>query len=110
MATALAGAVTPPLLAAAATAALAWLKPVLAAANGAGTDGYSVATVGQAPPGSTFKVATSLALLRAGLDPDSRVTCPGRVVVDGKPFVNYSDYPSGSLGSIGEARRSGGLR
>ena len=71
-----------------------------AAANGAGTDGYSVATVGQAPPGSTFKVASSLALLRAGLTPDSRVTCPGTRVVDGKPFVNYSDYPSGSLGTI----------
>ena len=85
-------------------AALVAIRPstgaVLAAANGPGTDGYSVATLGQAPPGSTFKVATSLALLRAGLDPDSRVTCPARVVVDGKPFVNYSDYPSGSLGTI----------
>ena len=73
---------------------------VIAAANNAGTDGYSVATVGQAPPGSTFKVATSLALLRAGLTPSSRVSCPPRLVVDGKPFVNYSDYPSSALGAI----------
>ena len=85
-------------------AALVAIRPstgaVIVAANSAGTDGYSVATLGQAPPGSTFKVATSLALLRAGLDPASRVSCPARVVVDGKPFVNYSDYPSSSLGTI----------
>lgn len=85
-------------------AALVAIRPstgaVIAAANNAGTDGYSIATVGQAPPGSTFKVATSLALLRAGLRPSSPVSCPARLVVDGKPFVNYSDYPSSALGAI----------
>ncbi len=85
-------------------AALVAIRPstgaVIAAANNAGTDGYSVATVGQAPPGSTFKVATTLALLRAGLRPSSPVSCPARLVVDGKQFVNYSDYPSSDLGSI----------
>ena len=85
-------------------AALVAIRPstgaVVAAANGPGTDGYSVATVGQAPPGSTFKIATTLALLRAGLTPESRVSCPARLSVDGKPFVNYSDYPSSSLGTI----------
>jgi hypothetical protein len=85
-------------------AALVAIRPstgaVVAAANGSGTEGYSVATVGQAPPGSTFKVATTLALLRAGLDAGSRVSCPARLFVDGKPFVNYSDYPSSALGSI----------
>ena len=49
---------------------------VVAAANGPGTKDLSVATVGQAPPGSTFKVVSSLALLRAGLKPSSPVTCP----------------------------------
>ena len=71
---------------------------VVAAANNAGTRGQSIATVGQAPPGSTFKVVSALALLRAGLDPDSPVSCPLTVTVEGKTFTNYSDYPSGSAG------------
>jgi cell division protein FtsI/penicillin-binding protein 2 len=73
---------------------------ILAAANGAGTDGYNVATYGQAAPGSTFKTVSSLALLRAGLKPSSTVPCTSRIVVDGKPFENYDDYPSGALGNI----------
>lgn len=73
---------------------------ILAAANGPGTNGLSAATVGQYPPGSTFKVATSLALLRAGLQPNSAVSCPPTVTVDGKRFKNYSDYPGSSLGTI----------
>ena len=73
---------------------------ILAAANGAGTDGYNLATYGQAAPGSTFKTVSSLALLRAGLTPSTVVPCTGRIVVDGKPFENYDDYPSGALGDI----------
>jgi cell division protein FtsI/penicillin-binding protein 2 len=73
---------------------------ILAAANGAGTDGYNLATYGQAAPGSTFKTVSSLALLRAGLKPSTVVPCSSRIVVDGKPFENYDDYPSSALGSI----------
>ena len=73
---------------------------VVAAANNAGTKGQSVATVGQAPPGSTFKVVSALALLRAGLNPSSSVSCPATVTVDGKRFENYSDYPAGANGTI----------
>ncbi|GAA4705991.1 penicillin-binding transpeptidase domain-containing protein [Nocardioides conyzicola] len=73
---------------------------ILAAANGPGTDGYNFATYGQAAPGSTFKTVSSLALLRAGLKPSSVVPCTSRIVVDGKPFENYDDYPSGALGDI----------
>jgi cell division protein FtsI/penicillin-binding protein 2 len=73
---------------------------VLAAANGPGTNGYNVATFGQFAPGSTFKSVTSLALLRAGLTPDSPVPCPATTTVDGKTFTNYSDYPAGGLGRI----------
>ena len=73
---------------------------VVAAANGSGTKGLSVATVGQAPPGSTFKIISSLALLRAGLKPTSPVTCPRTITVDGRKFRNYSDYPSGQNGTI----------
>lgn len=73
---------------------------ILAAANGPGTDGYNLATYGQAAPGSTFKTVSSLALLRAGLTPQSVVPCTRGVVVDGKPFENYDDYPSSALGDI----------
>jgi cell division protein FtsI/penicillin-binding protein 2 len=73
---------------------------VLAAASGPGSDGLSTATVGQYAPGSTFKIATSLALLRAGLTPSSRVSCPATTTVDGRRFKNYSDYPASAQGSI----------
>jgi cell division protein FtsI/penicillin-binding protein 2 len=73
---------------------------VLAAASGPGGNGQSTATVGHFAPGSTFKVATSLALLRSGVGPASALPCPPRIVVNGKEFTNYSDYPATGLGSI----------
>lgn len=73
---------------------------ILAAANGPGNGGLNLATYGQFPPGSTFKIVSSLALLRAGLTPDSTVSCPSTVTVDGKDFGNYSDYPSTATGDI----------
>jgi cell division protein FtsI/penicillin-binding protein 2 len=69
-------------------------------ASGPGSRGYSTATIGQYAPGSTFKVATALALLRAGVTPRSRVSCPPTTVVDGKTFKNYDDYPASGLGQI----------
>ena len=73
---------------------------IVAAANGPGNDGYNIATYGQLAPGSTFKSVSSLALLRAGLTPDTVVPCTTSIVVDGKRFENYDDYPSGALGDI----------
>lgn len=73
---------------------------VLAAASGPGSGGLTVATFGQYPPGSTFKVVTSLALLRSGLSPASPLTCATSVVVDGKRFENYSDFPPEAVGRI----------
>ncbi len=73
---------------------------ILAAANGPGNGGQNFATYGQFPPGSTFKIVSSLALLRAGLTPDSTVSCPTSLTVDGKAFGNYSDYPSSANGDI----------
>ncbi|WP_083459980.1 penicillin-binding transpeptidase domain-containing protein [Jiangella muralis] len=73
---------------------------VVAAASGPGGEGYSTATVGQYAPGSTFKVVTSLALLRAGLTAESTVPCTPTVTVDGRAFENYDDYPSGAIGDI----------
>jgi cell division protein FtsI/penicillin-binding protein 2 len=73
---------------------------ILAAASGPGSNGYSTSTVGTYAPGSTFKVVSSLALLRAGLKPTTTVPCPLTTVVDGKTFKNYSDYPPGGIGNI----------
>ena len=51
---------------------------VLVAANGPGTEGLNIATYGQYAPGSTFKIVSALALLRAGLTTEQ----PGVVPVD----------------------------
>lgn len=85
-------------------AAIVALDPVtgkiMAAASGPGSKGANTATFGQYAPGSTFKVVTALALLRSGLTPDSMVQCTPTLVVDGKTFKNYDDYPATSLGEI----------
>lgn len=73
---------------------------ILAAANGPANDGLNLATYGQLPPGSTFKAVTSLALLRAGVTPDTRVACTPSINVDGYDFTNYSDFPSSGIGRI----------
>ncbi len=73
---------------------------LLAVANGEGSQGYATATLGQYAPGSTFKVVSSLALLRAGLTASTPVDCPATTVVTGKRFKNYSDYPADGLGRI----------
>ncbi len=73
---------------------------VLAAANGPGSQGFAGATVGRYAPGSTYKIVTSLALLRAGVSPDDPVECPATLDVDGRAFENYDDYPPSSLGRI----------
>ncbi|MCB0970073.1 MAG: hypothetical protein KDA97_00950 [Acidimicrobiales bacterium] len=61
---------------------------VVAVANGpTGADGYNRAMVGSYPPGSTFKVSSTLTLLENGLDPDAIVSCPATIVV-GREFSN----------------------
>ena len=73
---------------------------LVAVASGPGSKGYNTATIGQYPPGSTFKVVSALALLRAGVTPGTELPCPLTTVVDGKRFKNYDDYPSSGLGRI----------
>lgn len=73
---------------------------IIALANGEGNEGLNHASVGQYPPGSTFKVVTALALLRSGLDPQDRISCPETTVVDGREFKNYDGYPSSKTGEI----------
>ncbi len=73
---------------------------VLAAASGPGSNGYDTAMLGQYAPGSIFKIVDSLAMMRNGLTPDSRVECPETLTVDGRTFKNAEGYPASSLGSV----------
>ncbi|GAA1725608.1 penicillin-binding transpeptidase domain-containing protein [Isoptericola hypogeus] len=73
---------------------------VLAAASGPGSGGWSTATLGQYPPGSTFKIVDALAFQRAGLTPDSTVECTDTITVDGRVFSNVPGYPTSALGDV----------
>lgn len=85
-------------------AAIVALRPstgaVLAAASGPGSNGYNTAMLGQYAPGSIFKIVDSLAMLRNGLTPDSKVECTPTLTVDGRTFKNSEGYPETSLGSV----------
>ena len=73
---------------------------VLAAASGPGSEGWSTATLGQYPPGSTFKVVDALAMQRAGITPDTTVACPEHLTVDGRTFGNVPGYPASATGDV----------
>ena len=69
---------------------------VVAIANNP-TSGYDRATTGQYPPGSTFKIVTSYALLTGGkASPQTEVSCPKNVVVDGRSFHNFEGESLGT--------------
>lgn len=70
---------------------------VLAVANRPVDDSFDRALAGRYPPGSTFKVATTLALLRQGLDPATVVDCPKNATVDGRQFKNFEDGAGGAV-------------
>ena len=73
---------------------------ILAAANGPANNGFNAATAGQYAPGSTFKIAAALALLRSGLTSEDLVECTTTTDVDGRSFKNYDDYPPDGIGTI----------
>ena len=60
---------------------------LLAVAN-VNAGGYDQAVLGGFPPGSTFKVLTSTALIQKGLTPSSAASCPKTATVDGEVFNN----------------------
>jgi cell division protein FtsI/penicillin-binding protein 2 len=60
---------------------------VLAAVS-ANSGGFDQAIDGGFPPGSTFKVITSSALITHGLSPRSAASCPSTATVDGEVFHN----------------------
>ena len=73
---------------------------VLAAAVGPGAGGSTLALAGKNPPGSTFKIASSLALVRQGATADTKLPCTNTITVNGRRFANYTDFPSNKLGDI----------
>jgi cell division protein FtsI/penicillin-binding protein 2 len=70
---------------------------VLALANGPDGGSYDSARVGRYPPGSTFKVLTTMALLAGNLDPNEIVDCPATAWVEGKEFGNAEDHVLGEI-------------
>ncbi len=60
---------------------------VLAAVS-VNSGGFDQAIDGGFPPGSTFKVITSTALIAHGLTPQSAASCPSTATVDGEVFHN----------------------
>ncbi len=70
---------------------------VLAAVS-VNSGGFDEAIDGAFPPGSTFKVITSTALITHGLTPLSAASCPGTATVDGEVFHNAEgDTPVNNL-------------
>jgi cell division protein FtsI/penicillin-binding protein 2 len=70
---------------------------VLAVANGGpNAAGYNRALIGRYPPGSTFKVATTFALLQAGITPQTTVDCPPTITIGGRVFKNAEGEALGS--------------
>ncbi|MHA7861867.1 penicillin-binding transpeptidase domain-containing protein [Tessaracoccus sp. Y36] len=65
---------------------------LLAAAQSPSGGTYPHATFGKFAPGSTFKVVSSLAMLRHGLSPSSTVQCPPTLAIDTYTFGNYTGY------------------
>ena len=58
----------------------------------------NLATMGQYPPGSTFKILTAFAALtKQGLEPASAVPCPGAMDIYGRTVTNYAGF---SLGTV----------
>lgn len=69
---------------------------ILAAANM--PSGMNRALEGRYPPGSTFKVVTTAALLKQGMQPSDAAQCPKFAHVNGQRFENQDQFvlPAGS--------------
>ena len=82
-------------------AALVAVRPsdgaILAVANRPADSALDRALTGRYPPGSTFKIVTTYALLGDGVSPDETVPCPPKVVVNGKAFTNFEGETAGAI-------------
>jgi cell division protein FtsI/penicillin-binding protein 2 len=82
-------------------AALVAVQPstgdILAVANRPADSSYDRALEGRYPPGSTFKVVTTAALLARGLRTDETVDCPRTITVGGRSFKNFESSAAGAV-------------
>jgi cell division protein FtsI/penicillin-binding protein 2 len=60
----------------------------LLAVASSSSGGFDLALDGGYPPGSSFKLLTTTALISNGLTPSSPATCPSQITVDGEVFHN----------------------
>jgi cell division protein FtsI/penicillin-binding protein 2 len=70
---------------------------LLAVANRPTESSFNRAMEGRYPPGSTFKVVTTAALLRTGLRTSQTVPCPATVTVLGRSFRNFEGSAAGAV-------------
>ncbi|KQR98835.1 penicillin-binding protein [Williamsia sp. Leaf354] len=60
-----------------------------------------LATIGQYPPGSTFKMVTSAAAIGTGLStPSTTVGCPGEVTIGQRTIPNYDNFSLGDVSML----------
>ena len=89
-------------------AALVAVQPstgdVLAVANRPVESTYDRALEGTYAPGSTFKVVSTAALLRAGLGVGETVKCPATIEAGGRRFSNFEGGPRGRSPSAATSR------
>jgi cell division protein FtsI/penicillin-binding protein 2 len=82
-------------------AALVAVQPstgdLLGVANRPTDSSFDRAIEGRYPPGSTFKVVSTAALLRAGLRIDEIVDCPPTITVEGRSFRNFEGSAAGAV-------------
>src|SRR5205807_353323 len=82
-------------------AALVAVQPstgqLLAVANTPADSSFDRALNGQYPPGSSFKIVTTAALIPTGVTPDTPVACPPSITVGGKSFTNFEGETSGTV-------------
>ena len=70
---------------------------VLAVANRPSDSSFDRALEGRYPPGSTFKVISTAALLRDGLNTNEVVDCPRTSNVGGRVFRNFEGGAQGAV-------------
>jgi cell division protein FtsI/penicillin-binding protein 2 len=69
---------------------------VRAVSNGTNA-GFDRALQGHYPPGSTFKIVTSTAVLGAGATATTPITCPPALTVEGETFHNFDGEATGTV-------------
>jgi cell division protein FtsI/penicillin-binding protein 2 len=92
------------------TAALVAVRPstgeVLAVAHSPDGGAGNLALTGRYPPGSTFKIVSTAALLADGARPDDVVACPRGAEVDGRTFHNADGVRPGRMTLVQAFARS----